>query len=78
VIASDSGEIPHVVGDAGVVVPERDQAAWNCAIESPLMDPARRRLLSQRGRLRAESEYAWPLIAKRHADFFIELIERQR
>ena len=28
VVASDSGEIPYVVGDAGRVVPEADESAW--------------------------------------------------
>src|SRR5262249_39606672 len=28
VVASSSGEIPHVVGDAGIVVPEGDTARW--------------------------------------------------
>ncbi len=28
VVASDSGEIPHVVGGAGIITPEGDTAAW--------------------------------------------------
>ena len=38
VIASDSGEIPHVVGDAGVIVHERDVAKWTAANELLLQD----------------------------------------
>ena len=33
VIASDSGEIPYVVADAGVLVPEDDPSQWQQAIE---------------------------------------------
>jgi len=74
VIASDSGEIPHVVADAGVVVPEGDDRAWTEAIEAVLSDPRRRADLSRRGRERAAGVYAWPLVARRHLDFFAELI----
>jgi len=74
VIASDSGEIPHVVGDAGVIVPEADGEAWVRAIGDLLTDPQRRRTLSRRGRDRAVGVYAWPLVARRHLDFFAELI----
>ena len=35
VVGSDSGEIPHVLGDAGVVVSEGDAGAWTRAIEMP-------------------------------------------
>ena len=42
VVASDSGEIPHVVGDAGIVVSERDDAAWVHALSGLLSDPGRR------------------------------------
>lgn len=74
VIASDSGEIPHVVGSAGVIVPEADDAAWVRAIDGVLADPGRRAELSRRGRERAVGVYAWPLVARRHLDFFNELM----
>jgi len=74
IIASDSGEIPHVVADAGVVAPEADDRAWASAIEALLSDPRRRADLSRRGRERAVGVYAWPLVARRHLDFFAELI----
>ena len=74
VIASDSGEIPHVVADAGVVVPEGDDRAWAQAIDVMLSDSRRRADLSRRGRERAVGVYAWPLVARRHLEFFEELI----
>jgi glycosyltransferase involved in cell wall biosynthesis len=73
VVASDSGEIPHVVRDAGVVVGEADRGAWVSAIESLLGDPDRRGDLARRGRARAESVYAWPVVAREHLNFFKEL-----
>ena len=74
VVASDSGEIPHVVGDAGILVPEADDAAWVRTIHGLLADPQRRAGLARRGRDRAVNVYAWPLVARRHLEFFGELL----
>ena len=73
VVASDSGEIPHVVGDAGVLAGEQDRDGWLRLLEELLLDPARRADLSRRGRDRAVSTYAWPVVARQHLDFFNEL-----
>jgi glycosyltransferase involved in cell wall biosynthesis len=75
VIASRSGEIPHVVGDAGLIVDERDQVAWQGAIERLLGDEVRRRELSLGGRARAVSQYDWAVVARQHSAFFRELLE---
>ena len=75
VIASDSGEIPHVVGDAGLIVPERDVVAWRRTIRQLLTDPAIRREFGDRGRQRATSTYDWPIVARQHSQFFNQIIE---
>ena len=75
VVASDSGEIPHVVGDAGVVVPEADASAWRGAIERLITSPAERADLAGRGRERVLAHYDWPVVAAQHAAFFTRLIE---
>jgi glycosyltransferase involved in cell wall biosynthesis len=74
-IASDSGEIPHVVGDAGVILPERETAQWTAAIESMLQDEKRRQELVQRGLERAARRFAWPVVARRHLEFFETVLE---
>jgi glycosyltransferase involved in cell wall biosynthesis len=74
VIGSDSGEIPFVIGEAGVVVPEADEAAWTAAIESLAADPARRADLAARGLARVDAVYAWPRVARSHLAFFEELL----
>lgn len=74
VAGSDSGEIPHVVGDAGIVVGERDQAGWVRTLERLLEDEALRADLSARGRARAESQFSWPVIARQHLEFFDRLL----
>ena len=73
VVASNSGEIPFVVGDSGIVLPEGDTQAWARVLEALLVDPSYRDELGRRGRARAESTYAWPVIARQHLDFLSEL-----
>jgi phosphatidyl-myo-inositol dimannoside synthase len=78
VLASDSGEIPFVVGDAGLVVPEGDRAEWTRVLGALVGQPARREELSRLGRLRALDTYDWPVVARRHADFFSEIVGAAR
>jgi glycosyltransferase involved in cell wall biosynthesis len=73
VLASRSGEIPHVVDDAGMLLPEGDVTAWVSAIGDVLSDAERRRDLSGRGVRRARAEFDWPVVARRHLQFFDEL-----
>ena len=74
VVGSDSGEIPHVLGDAGLVVGEADRAAWQRTLTEVLESPARRRELAARGLHRARDRFAWPVIARQHLDFFEEVL----
>jgi glycosyltransferase involved in cell wall biosynthesis len=76
VLASSSGEIPHVLGEAGILVPENDPAAWTSAIERLLSDRSMRGDLSARSVERARSKFAWPVVARAHLDFFAELCAR--
>jgi phosphatidylinositol alpha-1,6-mannosyltransferase len=73
VVGSDSGEIPYVVADAGVVVGERDADGWKEAIARLLADPGLRTDFAGRGRRRAVASFAWPIVARQHLDFFDEL-----
>jgi glycosyltransferase involved in cell wall biosynthesis len=78
VVGSDSGEIPFVIGDAGVVVREGDVRAWTKAIDELLGSAERRAELGARGLERARSVYAWPVVARAYLDFFEELCEKRR
>jgi glycosyltransferase involved in cell wall biosynthesis len=69
-VGSDSGEIPYVVRDNGLIVGEADVAGWTRAISELLGDPARRRELGARGLDRASAEFAWPAVARRYIEFF--------
>jgi len=74
VVASDSGEVPHVVQDAGLLIAEDDVAKWTEAIDRMVGDPAARCGLASRGLARAGAEFAWPIVARRHLDFFDEVL----
>ena len=52
-LAADSSCLPEVVGDAGLLLPPRDPAAWGEALGRVAADPDLRRALSERGRRRA-------------------------
>jgi glycosyltransferase involved in cell wall biosynthesis len=75
VVGSDSGEIPHVLSDAGVVLAEADEAAWRLTLASLLDSPGRRGELAARGLERARQRYAWPVIARQHLRFFEEVLD---
>lgn len=75
VVASRSGEIPHVVADAGVLLPEHDPDAWTREITALIEDEGRRRELGTRGRARALLCYDWSIVAAQHAVFFSQIID---
>jgi glycosyltransferase involved in cell wall biosynthesis len=78
VVGSDSGEIPHVLGDAGVVAAEGDADAWRTALDRLIVDDARRTELSARGQERARTEFALPVVARRHLRFFHDILHGGR
>lgn len=74
IIGSDSGEIPHVIGEAGVVLPERDPEAWGRGIDALVGDSEARSRFAERGLARAQ-EFSAESSAAAHAAFFQELID---
>lgn len=63
VIGSDSGEIPHVVGDAGLLVPEGNSAALREALSRVLNDGDRRQEMARAGRERVLERFTNARIA---------------
>ena len=74
VIASDSGEIPHVVENAGFIVPEKDVAGWTETIERLLRDGTLRRLTGLAGLNRVD-RFSVEEVAKQFRAFYRELVE---
>lgn len=76
VVGSDSGEIPHVIGDAGIVTPEGDAQALATALERLMTDPSLRRDLGERGRARALERFTQASIARRTVEVYRQVMER--
>lgn len=64
-IGSASGEIPNVIGDAGIIVPEGDPAALRSAILRLMEQPAQRARLGEKGRQRVLQHFTQAQIARR-------------
>ena len=77
VIGSSSGEIPLVIGDAGLVFPEQDaQSLANCIVK--LMDnPDMRQNFSELGRTRVLEHFTWERIAQQTAKILREVADRR-
>ncbi|MFM8862493.1 MAG: glycosyltransferase [Acidimicrobiia bacterium] len=74
IVSSDSGALPEVVGDAGIVVTERDTEALARALDAIAHDPERRAELAEIGRARAQAHYAPDTIAGRIVGFWRDLV----
>jgi len=64
VIGSDSGEIPHLIGDAGLIFPEGDAGALRDCLARLLADADLQRELAARGRARVQAHYTQTRIAE--------------
>jgi glycosyltransferase involved in cell wall biosynthesis len=71
VVAYDSGSIPEVLGDTGVLVPEGDREELVRAVESVLDSPDGP---GERGRDRARALYRWDAVALRMAALYEEAL----
>ena len=74
VIGSDSGEIPQVIGDAGLVFPEGDVAALRGAIARLAGDAGRRTELAQRGRQRVLQHFTQAQVAAATYTIYHEML----
>jgi glycosyltransferase involved in cell wall biosynthesis len=73
VVGSDSGEIPNVIGDAGVVVPEGDPDTLARALDD-LHSPSRRRSLARAGRARVLAHYTQARVAARTVETYAQVL----
>ena len=74
VLGTDSGVIPELIADAGLVVPAGDQQALAAALER-LSDQAMRRTLAQAARARALRLYSDDAIAERTLQFWQQVVK---
>ncbi len=74
VIGSDSGEIPYVIEDAGLVFPEGDVAALQNCLRQLMEQPELVQKLAQLGYERAMSRYTNQALARQFLDFYKQLL----
>ncbi len=74
VIGSDSGEIPYVIENAGLVFPEGDVAALQTCLRQLMEQPELSQKLAQLGYERAMNQYTNHALAKQLLDFYKQLL----
>jgi len=73
VVGSDSGEIPSVIGDAGLIFPEGDSAALRRQLLRLQSDPDLRAELGRRGREKVLAHYTQEHIARQYLEVYREM-----
>jgi glycosyltransferase involved in cell wall biosynthesis len=75
VIGSDSGEIPNVIGEAGVIVPEGQAQALRAQLAALIAKPERCVALGSLGRERVLARFTQAQIAARTAELYRRLLD---
>lgn len=70
VIATRSGNLPDIVGEAGVLIPRDDLPALVSAVKSLMDEPERRRELARRGLERVRAHWSVDVQARRLDELF--------
>ena len=74
VVGSDSGEIPHVIGDAGLVFPEEDVGALRAHLLELMQSEDKRRELGRLGRQRVLENYTQSKVAAQTTAVYREML----
>jgi len=74
VVGSGAGEIPHVMGSAGITVSEGDVASLRDALAMLVASPARRQTLGRLGRTRVLARFTHERVASATAEFYRTLL----
>lgn len=74
IVASDAGEIPYVVGEAGLVFKQKDVASLQICLEKLMRNADLRQQLVQKGYQRMVQEYTHKKIAGKTYQYWRELL----
>jgi glycosyltransferase involved in cell wall biosynthesis len=74
VVGSSSGEIPNVIGDAGLVYRERDVGALAATLGRLATQPGLRADLARRGRARVLERYTQSALARQYYEVYCEML----
>ncbi|MFQ5344200.1 MAG: glycosyltransferase [Anaerolineae bacterium] len=75
VIGSTCGEIPNVVGEAGLIFPEGDAGALRNHLRQIMVDPDLRGRLGQAGRARVLQHFTQAQVARRTVALYREMVQ---
>ncbi len=78
VIGSDSGEIPNVIGEDGLIFREGKIADLREKISRLRDNSSLARRLGAQGRERVLQEYSWAIIARKQREVYAELIGKEK
>ncbi|PDV98838.1 glycosyltransferase [Candidatus Chloroploca asiatica] len=78
VVGSSSGEIPYVIGDAGLIFPEGEVPALRAILARLAANPALRTHFAERGRQRVLAHYTQAAIAQRHVEVYQSMLNHGR
>jgi len=78
VIGSSSGEIPHVIGNAGLIFKEGDAHELSACVQKLLDDPFLHAELAQRGRKRVLENYSQAQIARQTYEVYVSMLESMK
>jgi glycosyltransferase involved in cell wall biosynthesis len=73
VLASNTGSLPEVVGQAGILVDPNDVDGWAGSLERVLLDPAEALRLREAGPIQA-SQFTWEESARRTWELYAKVI----
>jgi glycosyltransferase involved in cell wall biosynthesis len=76
VLGSDCGELPNVIGDAGMIVSEDDINGWVRSLEKLLDSHELREDLGKRSFDRVKQHFTWNAAARKHLEFFERLLDQ--
>jgi glycosyltransferase involved in cell wall biosynthesis len=78
VIGSTSGEIPHVIGDCGIIVDEKNVTEWKEKIEFLLKENVKREELAKAGLDRFLENFESLKIAEKYRSFFHKILDSDK
>ena len=75
VVAADTGSIPWVVGECGLLFRQDDIGGLVSAVQDLLNNREQTMERARKGKERIHGEFTWPVFAKRVTDFYRHLLE---
>ena len=76
VVGSSSGEIPNVIGDAGLVFKEGDSDDLFLKLKELILNGDLRKKLAKKGKARVDELYSWTAVSKQLKQYYLEVLSK--